>query len=181
MHELQIWFPLIRNKRQVLPCETGIMLNRVVLTQFCQMKTTCPVRTVHEICSKFGRKEAEGGCKVERLPDFDVEFFEGDVLPVVWQYPVVRQRVQHRAGRSRIAILWGNILRPSEVMSWRVWRDDLTGFEGGSEEIENKEGKVPEEDKDFDEETGDFIEDAHIHSFRRIRSHLENSRTSPWI
>lgn len=39
----------------------------------------------------------------------------------------------------------------------------MAGFEGGSEDIEDEEGKVPGEDENVDEEAGDFVEDAHVH------------------
>jgi hypothetical protein len=43
LDEFQIRFPLIRNKRRVLPCETGIVLDRIVLAQFRQIKRPRPV------------------------------------------------------------------------------------------------------------------------------------------
>ena len=151
------------------------MLNGVVLAQFCQMKAVCPVRPVHEVGGKLGREEAEGWGKVERLPDFEVEFFEGNVLPVVGEYAVVCQCVQHGAGRSGIAVHRGNILGPIEVMPWGEWRDHLASFERRKEEIDDEEGKVPEKDKDLDEEAADFTEDAHRWSSGRSRSHLDDA------
>jgi len=41
----------------------------------------------------------------------------------------------------------------------------MTGFEGGSEDIEDEEGKIPGEDENVDEEAGDFVEDAHFSNF----------------
>lgn len=98
MHELQIRFPLIRNERCILPRETGIMLNRIMQIQFRQIETTSPVRTIEEISRELGHEEAEGGGKVECVPDFGVEFSKGDVLPVVREYTVVGHGVERRAG-----------------------------------------------------------------------------------
>ena len=47
-------------------------------------------------------------------------------------------------------------------MSCCVWGNDAAGLEGGSQEVEDEEGKVPGEDEDVDEEAGDFVEEAHV-------------------
>ena len=74
------------------------MLNRIMQIKFCQIEMASPVRTIEKICSELGYKEAKGGGKVECVPDFGVEFFEGDVLPVMRKYPMVGHRVDHGAG-----------------------------------------------------------------------------------
>jgi len=54
-------------------------------------------------------------------------------------------------------------------MSWHMWRNDLSCFARRSEEINDEEGKVPGDDKDLDEETGDFIEDTHLQDLFVLR------------
>ena len=59
------------------------MLDGIMQAQLCQIKVARPVRTIQEICREFRHEEAERRREVEGLPDFDVELFEGDVLPIV--------------------------------------------------------------------------------------------------
>jgi hypothetical protein len=139
------------------------MLNRIMQIQFGQIETPGPVRTIEEICSELGHEEAEGGGKVECVPDFGAELSKGDVLPVVREDAVVRHGVEHGAGRSGIAFFRGDVFGPDEAVSCCVWGNDMAGFEGGSKDIEDEEGKVPGEDENIDEEAGDFVEDTHIH------------------
>jgi len=74
------------------------MLNRIMQTQFGKIEATVPVRTIEEIGRELGHEEAEGGGKVECVPDHGVEFSKGDALPVMREYAVVRHSVEHGAG-----------------------------------------------------------------------------------
>jgi hypothetical protein len=73
------------------------MLNGIVQTQLGQVEVAGPVRTIEEIGSELGYEETKRGGKVECLPEFDVEFFEGDVLPVMRENTVVRHGIEHGA------------------------------------------------------------------------------------
>lgn len=44
----------------------------------------------------------------------------------------------------------------------------MAGFERGSEDVKDGEGKIPGEDVNIDKETGDFVEDSHIHLVSKL-------------
>lgn len=146
------------------------MFNRIMQIQIREIETTSPVRAVEEIGSEFRDEEAEGGGEVEGLSDFGVEFFKGYVLAVVREDAVVCHRVEHGAGRSGIAIFWGHVLRPGEVLSGCMWGNDLAGLMGRSNDVEDEEGEVPREEENVDEEAGDFVKEAHFPLVIRFRS-----------
>lgn len=161
LDELQIGFPLIRNESGVLSREAGIVLNGVVQTQVGEIEMAGPVGAVEEVGGELGDEEAEAGGEVVGLADGEIELFEGDVLAVVREDGVVCEGVEHGTGGSGVALLRGEIVGPGEVVARCVRGNDMAGLVGGSEEVEEEEGKVPGEDGDVDKEAGDFIEDAH--------------------
>ena len=161
--ELQVRFPLVGNEGCILPGEAAVMLNGIMQTQLGQIKVTGPVGTIEEVSGELGDEEAKGRGKVEGVPDFDVEVFEGDVLPVVGQNAVVRHGVEHGAGGPGIALLGRDKLGPFEVVPCGMWRHYMAGFEGRREQIDNENGKVPSEDEEVDKDAGDFVDDTHGH------------------
>jgi len=54
-------------------------------------------------------------------------------------------------------------------MSRRVCGDNVTGLVGGCEEVEDKQAVVPDEDdKEVDDTTNDFVDDAHLCLYRSV-------------
>ncbi len=121
------------------------MLNRVraMQAQFIQIEGASPVRPVQEVSCEFRHEEAEGRREVKGLPDGGVQGFERDVLPIVRQDAVIGHGIYHWTGGSGITFDWGVVRRPSQLVSWRVFGDNMARFERGSENVEDKEAKVP--------------------------------------
>ena len=144
------------------------MLDRIMQIQLRQIEVARPVRTIQEICGELGDKEAEGRSKVKRLPDFGVELFEGDILPVVRQDPMIRHGIEHGAGGTGVAFFRRHVLGPCQIVPGGMCGHDPTGLEGGGHDVEDEEPEVPGEDEEADERARELAEEAHLQIIGRV-------------
>jgi hypothetical protein len=84
-----IWLSLIRNLSSVLSGEACVMLDSIVLAQFCEIKFVGPIRAAKEVGRKLGHEEAKRWREVEGLSHGGIQVAECDVLAVMWKDAMV--------------------------------------------------------------------------------------------
>lgn len=81
--KIEVWLPLIRDKRGVSTSQAGIMLDSIMLAKLFEVEGTSPVRAIEEVGCKIRNEEAKGGSEVESLVDRGLEIAERDIAAVV--------------------------------------------------------------------------------------------------
>lgn len=138
------------------------MFNRIMPTQLLEIKPIRPITASQKIARELGHEEAEARREVERFPYGPVQLAERDVLAVVRQDGVVRERVEHGTGAAGVAGAWGVVGGPVAVEAGGVGGNDGIGGMGWEHEVEEEEAKVPGEDEDVEEGFCEFgLEGGH--------------------
>jgi len=89
---------------------------------------------------------------------------------------VVGKGVEHRTGGARITFLRGVVWWPGQVMSRGVWGNDVSKLVGGEDDVEDEEGEIPGEDREFEERIGDSLEDAHVYcAYIEVKNAMKGS------
>jgi len=127
--------------------KTGVMLNPIMDVNIRQIKDSRPVVPTEDSSNRVWNVPTEGWGEVVVISDDFIQLFERDVAAISWQYPMVGERVQCRAGASTILVGWWGVLWPAPSADGDLSRRSL-----GGDQVEQRETKVGlEEEEDFDE------------------------------
>jgi hypothetical protein len=88
-YEIQIRLSLVGYVCGIPACQTGVVLDSVVLAKVFKIEGACPVGAVEEVRSEVRDEEAEGRREVEGLVDGGLEVTESDVATGVGEDAVV--------------------------------------------------------------------------------------------
>lgn len=103
LHEPLIRRTLIRLQRGIQPCQTAIMFNRAVQTQFLEIKSARPVTPVKKARGIPRHEEAETRGEVCGILHGFFQHGEGDVAPVAREDVVVREGMEDGARAAAVA------------------------------------------------------------------------------